>query len=551
MIAKCLFFVLFCIFSLHAGTNDNPILSDKEKDFLKAHPRIVLGTGDTWAPYSIIHKDGTLSGYDVDILAKVNKSTGANFVLKLGNWSKIQKEVAEDKIDGLATLVCTPKRKEFLNFSTVYISLEKMIMVKKRNPLGIKTLKDLDGKIIVILKGNIADKQIADRLTKSAILYANTTREMLEFVIYGKADATFGNGATEYLLMREGLPYLENAFKLNQHLDLHFAIKKEWKEAITILNKGLATISEHEKIFLQKKWFFTKKNEDILFSDEEWEFIFSFIGLILIILLIFLYRQYQIKQVNKKLEFEVKQQIERLREKDIFLFQQHRLASIGEMIENISHQWRQPLSVINSSVMILDMEISQNTINTKYILKKLDEIEEMTEYMSQTIEDFRDFYKEDKHKTLFFLEEAIHNVLSLMKIYLKEVEVEVEVDANIEIMGIQNEFTQAILVILNNAKDALLLNHTKEPKIEIKLEDTVSHYRLSIYNNGGNIKENDLLKIFDPYFTTKHKSQGIGLGLYMAKMILDAMPSHFYAKNLNDGVIFYIVFDKEAIDERK
>ena len=132
-----------------------------------------------------------------------------------------------------------------------------MLMVKQRNPLGIELPLDLSGKTIVITKGNVADKIASKEFVNAKVIYADTPKEMLEEVIYGEADATFGNGATEYMLSKLGLPYMENAFVLNDSLDLRFAIRKDWEEAISILNKGLATIPMYDRIKLKQKWFFS------------------------------------------------------------------------------------------------------------------------------------------------------------------------------------------------------------------------------------------------------------------------------------------------------
>ena len=233
-------------------------LTEKEQKFLEKHPTITLGTGDSWAPYSIKNSDDSLSGYDQDILAKINAATGANFIQKQGDWSTMQKMAKEGKIDGLSTLTATKERKKFLNFSNVYISLKKMILVKQRNPLNIHNISDLEGKTIVIHKGNAADKKASKLFNHSKIIVVDTPKKALEAVIYGKADATFGNGATEYMLSQLGLPYMENAFALDVSLDLRFAIRKDWSEAISILNKGLATISTHERARFKKKWFFSR-----------------------------------------------------------------------------------------------------------------------------------------------------------------------------------------------------------------------------------------------------------------------------------------------------
>jgi len=240
------------------GANDKRTikLTEKEQEFLEKHSTITLGTGDSWAPYTIKNSNGILSGYDQDILAKINAVTGANFIQRQGNWSEVQQMAKDKKIDGLSTLTVTKEREKFLNFSNVYISLKKMVMVKQRNPLDIHSISDMDGKTIVIHRGNVADKKASKQFKNSKIIYADTPQKMLEEVIYGKADATFGNGATEYMLSQLGLPYMKNAFALDDSLDLRFAIRKDWNEAMSILNKGLATISIHERMKLKKKWFF-------------------------------------------------------------------------------------------------------------------------------------------------------------------------------------------------------------------------------------------------------------------------------------------------------
>ncbi len=230
-------------------------LTLQEKSFIKNHPTIILGTGEEWAPYVIKQKDGTVVGYDSDILKLVNDVTGIKFIENPMNWKEAQRRSKEGKLDGLATLITTKKREKWLNFSHTYIALKKMILVKERNPLNIHTKKDLSGKTIAIHKANVADVLAAKKFEDSTIVYTQTMKEALELVIYGKADATFGNGATEYYLNQNGMPYMQSAFSLDETLNLKFAIRKEWPEAISILNKGLETIPEYKRVQLQQKWF--------------------------------------------------------------------------------------------------------------------------------------------------------------------------------------------------------------------------------------------------------------------------------------------------------
>ena len=245
-----------------SNNTEKIVLNQKEQLFLKKHPRIVLGTSIEWAPYVIKNRDGSVTGYDSDVLQAVNSVTGAHFLERPGTWANMQKMARGKEIDGLATLIYTKERDEWLNFSDIYISLKKMVMVKQGNPLGIREAKDLVGKSIVVQESNQADRKIAEKFTGSKILYASSMKESLEMVMLGQADATFGNGATEYYLAKEGIPYMENAFTLSDSLDLRFAVREDWPEAVSILNKGLAQIPEYKKIQLKQKWFSGEKGKE-------------------------------------------------------------------------------------------------------------------------------------------------------------------------------------------------------------------------------------------------------------------------------------------------
>lgn len=255
---KIIFILLFIIISIHASQTVS--LTQKEKDFLKKHPTITLGTGDSWDPFVMNDTHGNIIGYDNDVLKIINKATGANFIQVMGDWVEMQKKAKAKEIDGLSTLAIFEERKKWLNFSDIYISLQKMVMVKYKNPKNIKSNKDLDGKTIVIHKGNLADETIAKKFKNSKIIYADTVKQMLNEVIYAEADATFGNGSTSYLLSKMLLPYLDIAYPLEHNLNLAFAVRKDWPEAISILNKGLATISHHDRVRLKQKWFFTTEH---------------------------------------------------------------------------------------------------------------------------------------------------------------------------------------------------------------------------------------------------------------------------------------------------
>ena len=185
----------------------NPLgLTKNELAFIKDHPQIILGTDKTWKPYVIPNSDGTISGYDADVLALINTSSGANFVLKPDNWADMQIQAKSKKIDGLSTGGIHEERKRYLNFSDIYISMQKMLITSKENPQNIHTLQDLDGKIIAVHNSNLVDMKIAQKFPKSKIMHLNSVEEVISSVVTGKADTMFGNGAVFYLANELGMP---------------------------------------------------------------------------------------------------------------------------------------------------------------------------------------------------------------------------------------------------------------------------------------------------------------------------------------------------------
>ncbi|RLA59441.1 MAG: hypothetical protein DRQ78_10625, partial [Epsilonproteobacteria bacterium] len=251
-------------------------LTPKELAFIKSHSKIVLGTEKAWKPYVIVKKDGTISGYDADVLKLINKVSGSNFVLEAGDWAKMQTKAKEKEIDGLSTGGIHEELKTYLNFSDIYISMKKMLIVSKENPKNIHTLNDLKGKTIAIHKSNLVDEKMMRNFPNSKVLKLNTIEEVITSVTTGQADAMFGNGATFYLANELGLPYLKRVAQLDDTLDLAFGIRKDWPEAISIINKSLAYIGEHKLLELKNKWFWqdkatllNKRHQNLILTENE------------------------------------------------------------------------------------------------------------------------------------------------------------------------------------------------------------------------------------------------------------------------------------------
>lgn len=251
---------------------------------------------------------------------------------------------------------------------------------------------------------------------------------------------------------------------------------------------------------------------------------------------------------GKKVRLATLMDLTEVREQNSHLIQQSKMAAMGEMIENIAHQWRQPLSQINSAVLLVDGLLDQKDVEDEQIEAKLSEIEELTKYMSTTINDFKDFFIQEKKIVSFVLSDVVEKAVKISRSSLKNSQIDLTFTADEEIIlnGYPNELQQVILVLINNAKEALINRKTAEPKVLITVNRSEEYFRVTVCDNAGGVEEEFMDKIFDPYFTTKHQSQGTGLGLYISKMIIqDSMHGTLEVQNSEEGACFTILLNTD------
>jgi len=234
-----------------------------------------------------------------------------------------------------------------------------------------------------------------------------------------------------------------------------------------------------------------------------------------------------------------------LKEKEKLLFQQSKMALMGEMMSAIAHQWRQPLNAIAALNMKVDTLLEFNDLVTSEQYSAVSKgISTQLNYMSKTIDDFRDFFIPNKRRVNFSIAKAIEDVYDMLSPQFKTYDIDVKIETQkIIVCGYQNEFKQVLINIINNSKDAIISKKRKKRYIHIKVEAHAQKKALiTISDNGGGIDDDIITKIFDPYFTTKFKSQGTGIGLYMSKMIIEkSMSGNLSVINSKDGVIFNIL----------
>ena len=251
----------------------------------------------------------------------------------------------------------------------------------------------------------------------------------------------------------------------------------------------------------------------------------------------------QLARINKTLEEKVNTELRRSREKDHLLIQQSRHAVLGEMIGNIAHQWRQPLNEV--AILINDLEdaFTFGVLNKAYFEKTMKTVYRRLKFMSNTIDDFSKMYTDDFKKETFSPKSQIEKLIQFAtgSSQKNKIQIRFMFDEDFEVLGYPNMLSHVLFNMLNNSRDIFVERKIEKPEIWIKLEKRETDYCITLLDNGKGIDGEIIDKIFDPYFTTKNTKKGSGLGLYMAKsMIEKQMDGQIEIQNQREGAEFKI-----------
>ncbi len=251
----------------------------------------------------------------------------------------------------------------------------------------------------------------------------------------------------------------------------------------------------------------------------------------------------QLEIINHSLENRIGETVAELRRMDQTMIQQGRLAALGEMINNIAHQWRQPLNNIGLIIQNIQLSYESGTITSEEMECQIDKAMDVIMHMSGTIDDFRNFFRNDKEKQSFCINKAVRRTLDFVSAALesRNVRVVIEGDEDVTAFGYQNEYSQVLLNIISNAGEACFERCMEEAQISIRITAEKGRSVVYIRDNCGGIPEDVMPRIFDPYFTTRAPDRGTGIGLYMSKVIIEQnMSGKLTVRNLDNGAEFRV-----------
>lgn len=337
------------------------------------------------------------------------------------------------------------------------------------------------------------------------------------------------------------------------HLDTFGVFVEEFQE--------VAIFIPLENPITKKVVAYLKVNKaDTKINDIKNNFFYYFILSALLITVIFFYLysqlnyQYRLEkqveektkslnELNKNLEITIQKEVAENRKKDELMIAQSRHAAMGEMISMIAHQWRQPLTTISMDVNNILADIELEMLNEANVKEVSENILDQTQYLSKTIDDFRNFFKPEKSSEKIEIKNIIEDTIKITNNLLENSSIKVDVSCNVKtpIVTFSRELLQVLINILKNAKEALENNPTNDRRINISCNENENFIEISIFNNGDEIDESIIDKIFEPYFSTKDEKTGTGLGLYMSKSIVEKhLKGLLKVINKDNGVEFII-----------
>jgi len=509
-------------------------LTDEELNFIKNNI-IKVSISNSWEPFTFKSKNsdpiGISSEYWKLILNKLNLKTKNEFY---ETFSQQLNSIKDKKSDLIFSVGETPQRKEYATFSKEYASFPISIVTKKDENF-IENISIIKNKKIAIGNNFTAHNILKNKFPNMNFILVNSIKEGLTLVSKGKAYAFIDiQPVLFYNIAKYNFDNLKISGNTGLNFSLKFMIRDDYPILESILNKAISSISINELNSIINKWnnvqFQTSFNYDIF-----WKMVL----VILLISLAFIYRNLTLKNINRTLKTKVEEKTKQLNEinknlellvekksreliqKENILNHQSKMAAMGEMIENIAHQWRQPLSVISTVATAAKLKKDLKMLDDKEFYETMDIINNSSQHLSNTIDDFRNFFSNDKEVSSFNINTPIDKVIYLINSKLKNRNIQViKSSLEINILGLENEFIQVILNIINNSIDAFEDKNDIEKYIFINIYKENSNVILTIKDNAGGIKEKIIDRIFEPYFTTKHRSQGTGIGLYMSIEII-------------------------------
>ena len=540
------------IFAQELGNHIGPTLS--QLNYLSNKKELKLCIGPDSMPFEDFGKNGEYIGLTSDYYKIFSKNLNIPItVVPVNTWAE-SIEFAKNRKCDIISAMQTEERKQYLNFTSPYLKTPVVIATNNDKPF-ISDFKDLTNEKIGVPKSYAYVEELKRIYPNINYVEVPTIKDGLNKVISGELYGQVGTLASiGYFFITDFVGSLKIAGKTDKvNLELGIGVRNDDPILFDILQNQVENIDEsfHNKVL--NSWINIKYNVDIDYS-----LVYKILTVIFIIGIFIVYKQFYLRNMNKKLaeevdkktkllvdsnkklkineqilkqynkdlEIKIKEEVDKNIKIQKHLFTAEKISSMIEMINNISHQWRQPLSIIStvSSGMLLKKEYG--LLDDKEFRDNCIMIDNNVQFISKTIDNFRNFIDNDNNKKVFDLENAIEDFLNLVSALITNdhINIILNLEKDIKINGYENELIQCFINIFNNARTALNERKIEEKLIFISTSIEDNKAIITIKDNAQGISEEIMNKLFEPYITTKHQSQGIGLGLYITyNLVVDKM----------------------------
>lgn|GEM_PF-2824339 len=552
-----LFFLLFGWGFLAASEYQNILTPNEKMWVLKRVDPVVVGI--TAIPNQVIKESNqTYGGYAVDLYHKIAKLTGLTFKFHYyPTWHDVVEAARLKEIDVLFLAQKTPSRLAYLDFTDKVLSLQNKIIVRanRQKKLSLSTAS------IAVTRGSALEEYLLAHFAKAKVVPVENLLEGLRSVAEGNVDAVVAEPVRAgYFIKKYNLDNLKIADDLGYDYALRIASRSDIPMLNVILSKAVEAIPPDEFEALRLKWGYMR-------SDMTDRKTLIFMGIILVLIALFSGYLFKInrrlqreigakeraleelnrllkeqKRLEENLQKRVEEEVEKNRQQEIFMFQQNRLAQLGELLGMITHQWQQPLNNLFLAHQLLYSRYRQGKLDEEMMTRFKKTVKENIEHMSATIEDFKNFYKIENKKQVFDVSQTVISTVEMVRpAFEKEaIEFVLQITPGCRAFGYKNGLSQVVLNLVNNAKEAYgrQLTPTKRIKVEVSCEKRKTV--IAVEDNAGGVPDAIEEKIFTPYFSTKGK-KGSGLGLYMTKKIVEEqLNGSIVLRNTKMGARFVI-----------
>ncbi len=531
---------------------NNFLLNEKEKIYLENKKTIKMCVDPNWMPFEKIENNKHI-GIAADYIKILESKIKIPITLvPTKTWSE-SLELGQKRVCDIFSLVrTTPQREKYLNFTTPYLSIPLVIAADINAPF-INDFSQIKDKKLAIIKDYAIGEILRMKYPNIDFIDVEDIQEGLNLVQKGKVFGFIDTLVTlGYHIQNNYIGQLKISGRFDETWNLGVGTRNDEPILNDIFNKAINDISIIQKQEILNNWISVNYQNSL-----DYGFFYKILAVLIILtfILVLFYRQYLLKKLNSQLNEKIAIEIQKNEEKNRILIQQSRMASMGEMLENITHQWRQPLSTISVAASGMEVKKEFSTLSDKEFFEAINHIKKSTLYLSNTIDDFRNFFSKKKNTSTININSVVEKALDLMGNTFVQNRIQIIKNIeNVEFLSLENELIQVFMNILVNAKDALRYIITTDKYIFIDIYKKDNYLIIDIKDNAGGIKEDIIDKVFEPYFTTKHKFKGTGIGLYMSKLLverhlngtLNVKNSEFsHIDKIYMGALFTLVLDLE------